>query len=287
MDIRSLKIYLHLCDSLHFGHTAQRMHVSPSTLSRQLQRLEQLAGSQLFERDNRQVRLTQAGMAFRTFAQETVNHWQLLQQQLTLSTELIGQLRLYCSVTAAYSHLPSLLDTFRRQQPLVEINLTTGDAANAPEQVQQNLADIAIAAKPALLATSLDFLEIDSIPMCLVVPKSEWRDDLTINDWLNKPLILPERGPSRDSAEALYKQLGISMRIYAQVSGHEAMASMVALGCGISILPEVVIQHSPVRDRLQALPLAQVLPLKLGCISRRTMRQDPLLEAFLRTLPQH
>ncbi|MBV7316787.1 HTH-type transcriptional activator IlvY [Shewanella sp. NIFS-20-20] len=284
MDIRSLKLFLHLCDTLHFGQTAQQMHVSPSTLSRQLQRLETLAECRLFERDNRQVRLTQGGVAFRRFAQETVNQWHFLQQQLTPTTQLSGQLRLYCSVTAAYSHLPQLLDKFRRQHPLVEIHLTTGDAANAPEQVQQNLADIAIAAKPEVLANSLDFKEIDSIPMCLVVAHHDPLPNHTITDWLALPLILPERGPSRHRAENLYRQLGLKMKIYAQVSGHEAMASMVALGCGISILPEVVIQHSPVRERLTALPLSMVRPLALGCISRRTMAQDPRLAAFYQSL---
>lgn len=37
MDIRAIKLYLDLCDTLHFSRTATRMHVSPSTLSRTLQ----------------------------------------------------------------------------------------------------------------------------------------------------------------------------------------------------------------------------------------------------------
>ena len=50
MDIRSLKLYLHLCDSLHFAKTAEQCHVSPSTLSRALQRLEDEVGSKLLAR---------------------------------------------------------------------------------------------------------------------------------------------------------------------------------------------------------------------------------------------
>ena len=40
--------------------------------------------------------------------------------------------------------------------------------------------------------------------------------------------------------------------IYATVGGHEAMVSMVALGCGVALLPEVVLENSPepVRNRL-------------------------------------
>ncbi|MGV8481981.1 LysR family transcriptional regulator, partial [Pseudomonas aeruginosa] len=53
MDLRDLKLFLHLAESHHFGRTAKAMHVSPSTLSRQIQRLEEIFGQPLFLRDNR------------------------------------------------------------------------------------------------------------------------------------------------------------------------------------------------------------------------------------------
>ncbi len=53
MDLRDLKLFLHLAESHHFGRTAKAMHVSPSTLSRQIQRLEGILGQPLFLRDNR------------------------------------------------------------------------------------------------------------------------------------------------------------------------------------------------------------------------------------------
>ena len=65
MDLRNLELFLHLADSLHFGKSADAMAVSPSTLSRAIQRLEQETGCILFERDNRSVRLTPAGEKLR------------------------------------------------------------------------------------------------------------------------------------------------------------------------------------------------------------------------------
>ncbi|MEQ4583852.1 MAG: LysR family transcriptional regulator, partial [Pantoea agglomerans] len=50
MDLRDLKLFLHLAESCHFGRTARAMHVSPSTLSRQIQRLEEDVGHALFLR---------------------------------------------------------------------------------------------------------------------------------------------------------------------------------------------------------------------------------------------
>ena len=57
MDFRSLQLFNHLATSLHFGVTAEAMYVSPSTLSRVIQRLEDELGCSLFKRDNRKSRI--------------------------------------------------------------------------------------------------------------------------------------------------------------------------------------------------------------------------------------
>lgn len=61
MNIKTLQLFLHLCDSMNFSKTATAMHISPSALSRQIQKLEDEVGHALFVRDNRSVELTPAG----------------------------------------------------------------------------------------------------------------------------------------------------------------------------------------------------------------------------------
>jgi hypothetical protein len=63
VDLRDLKTFLHLAESRHFGRSARAMHVSPSTLSRQIQRLEEDLGQPLFVRDNRTVTSPKRGRA--------------------------------------------------------------------------------------------------------------------------------------------------------------------------------------------------------------------------------
>ncbi len=104
MDLRDLKMFLHLAESRHFGRSARAMHVSPSTLSRQIQRLEEDLGQPLFVRDNRTVTLTEAGEELRVFAQQTLLQYQQLRHTLDQQgPSLSGELHLFCSVTAAYS----------------------------------------------------------------------------------------------------------------------------------------------------------------------------------------
>lgn len=87
-------------------------------------------------RDNRTVTLTEAGEELRVFAQQTLLQYQQLRHTIDQQgPSLSGELHIFCSVTAAYSHLPPILDRFRAEHPSVEIKLTTGDAADAMEKV--------------------------------------------------------------------------------------------------------------------------------------------------------
>ena len=153
MDLRNLELFLHLADSLHFGKSADAMAVSPSTLSRAIQRLEQETGCVLFERDNRSVRLTPAGEKLREFGGSLLQEWRRLKQELRRSDEpLQGRLRVFCSVTASYFLLPEVLERFRRRYPQLEIKLETGDPALAVDKILADEADLAIAARPDALS---------------------------------------------------------------------------------------------------------------------------------------
>ncbi|MCL1142194.1 HTH-type transcriptional activator IlvY [Shewanella gaetbuli] len=290
MDIRSLKLYLHLCDSLHFAKTAEQTYVSPSTLSRAMQRLEEEVGCKLLERDNRSVSLTHAGNEFKRFAEQTLSEWTQLKHRIDPHQNVLrGCLNIYCSVTAAYSHLPALLDRFRREHPHVEINLTTGDPANAMNEVQQNKADIAIMALPDSLSSSLHFRKIDHVPLSIIAPTMPCQVQQMVTDtpiaWETLPFIVPDHGPGRRRVDDWFKKMGFKPNIYAQVSGQEAIASMVALGCGVGISPEVVIQNSPVRGRIQMIASPIEIPgFELGCCCKEKRSTDPLISAFLEVL---
>lgn len=289
MDIRDLKLFLHLTESRHFGRTAKAMHVSPSTLSRQIQRLEESIGQPLFLRDNRTVQLTDAGEQVRGFAQQTLLQYQQLRHALgQKGPTLTGELRLFCSVTAAYSHLPPILDRFRAKYPLVEIKLTTGDAADAVQKVQSNEADLGIAGRPESLPSSIGFTKIGEIPLVLIAPalpgavRSQASEPQP--DWSTIPFILPEHGPARRRINLWFRRHHITNpQIYATVSGHEAIVSMVALGCGIALIPDVVLDNSPepVRSRISVLDhISLVAPFELGVCVQKKRLSETLIEAF-------
>ncbi|KGY07424.1 MULTISPECIES: HTH-type transcriptional activator IlvY [Vibrio] len=285
MNIKCLQLFIHLCDSKSFAKTASAMHISPSALSRQIQKLESDTNQILFVRDNRSVELTPAAKKLLPVALNIVSEWQNYNAQLNgHEEELKGEIRLFCSVTASYSHLPELLSEFRLQHPFIEFKLSTGDPAQAIEKVLADEADIAISAKPEQLPARIEFETISEIPLSVIAPVgvSNFAQELQKEspDWSVIPFIVPESGTARERANTWFKAMKIKPNIYAQVSGHEAIASMVALGCGVGIAPDVVINNSPVKEKIQRLKVASIKPFRLGVCCKRSQLDNPLVKAL-------
>ncbi|QBL08298.1 HTH-type transcriptional activator IlvY [Rheinheimera sp. D18] len=286
MDTRSAQLFLHLASSLNFSKTSEQMYVSPPTLTRVIQRLEAELATELFFRDKRSVKLTAAGLRFQQFVRLWLDEWHQLQVDLQLaSAELTGEIRLFCTVTASYSHLPTILDRFRLICPKAELKLTTGDAASAIEKVRLGEVDIALAAHPLQLPTNLAFRSIASLPVQLIAPNIPCKvNDLlqqTPVPWQKIPMILPEHGPARSRFDNWLQQMAVVPQVVAKVDGHEAMVSMVALGTGIALVADAVVVNSPVKDRVRNIELDyRFEPFDLGVCMLNKRLHEPLIQAF-------
>lgn len=282
MDFRSLQLFTHLATSLHFGKTANALFVSPSTLSRAIQRLEEECGAALFVRDNRKVKLTAAGEQMLTFSQQTLDQWHALKADFDhLNPLLQGEIRLFCSVTASQSHLPDILSKFRQHHPQVEFKLTTGDHALSVTRVMNQQADIAITIHTPDFPDELAFIPLDTVPLLLIAPKDAQLTRLEQVDWRNHQVVLPESGPSKRLVHHWFAEMGIRPRIYATVGGNEAIVSMVALGCGLGIVPQVVLDHSMVAKRVTRIKIDNIEAYKLGLCVLKKRLHEPLIDALI------
>jgi LysR family positive regulator for ilvC len=296
MDINKLKLFCTLATTLHFGNTARLCHASPSTISRRIKQLEEELGKTLFERDNRSVLLTGDGQNFLLFAKEILQQWELYQQSLHAdANQLTGQLSIYCSVTASYSFLFDILTRFRSHYPGIALKIHTGDPAPAIERVLAGNEDIAIAAKPRKLPAGLGFKTIARSPLIFITARSSETFTAPIpaphgkescqRYWADIPMIISEEGISRERIDRWFKRQQIHANIYAEVKGHEAIVSMVSLGFGIGVLPRIVLENSPLADKVVPFHLQPDLgPYELGlCVMEKRLK-SPIVEAFWQQL---
>lgn len=285
MELRDLEAFRLLAGSLHFGRAAEAAHMSPSALSRCIQRLEQRLGHPLFERDRRRVALSPEGARLNAFLGGWLEQWGEFEAGLRSEQALVGELRLYGSLTASHAVLAPLLAEFRRRYPGIELKLHTGDEAQAVARLHAGEDDLAIAVCPEPLPEGVDFLGLMRSSLLFIAPKSEGpvrelccqRDP----DWSQIPMILAERGLSRRRAEAWFAGQGLQPRLYAQVAGHEAIVSMVSLGFGVGVVPELVLRNSPFQGSVEILADAPMLePYAIGLCSLSRRLRNPLVSAF-------
>ncbi len=286
MDLAALSAFLSLAQSLHFGRAAREANLSTSALSRTIRRLEEEAGEKLFSRDRRAVSLTPAGAVFRAWAREVLEGWEATRRSLAADGgALQGELRIYCSVAASYTVLADLLQDFRRDHPAVHIRLATGDPAEAVARVQAGQTDIAVAALPDSLPRGLRFRQVAVSPLVFIAPAVACEASALVRGqpvpWARVPMVLTATGLSRRRAEAWFRARRAKPAVYAEVSGHEAVISMVRLGCGVGVVPRIVLDRFAARGEVVVLEAAPPLaPYVVGLCVRERRLASPLVRAF-------
>jgi len=284
MDIRNLKFFKHLAGTLHFARTSKACYITPSALTRVIQRLEADLGEKLFIRDNRSVELTPAGIAFKKYAADVLQRWDRLHDELSYDEVLQGELSIYCSVTAAYGILPDMMARYRKTHPGVRIHLETGDAAKALTKLSNQDADIVIAALPDTLPKDLVFKTISRTPLVFIAPL-QYPEIIIytsgVIDWEQTPLIIPDHGLSRDRIDQWFAKENFIPKIYSQVAGNEAIIVMVSLGCGIGLVPRMVLEKSPFFNQVRILDGAPELPhFVIGLCTRKKNLANPRVRAL-------
>lgn len=279
---QDLSIFLHLAESLHFARSAKAAGMSPSALTRFIQRLEEELGQPLFQRNRRSVSLTRAGEIFRDHARaQLAGHARLLEALAAESKAPTGELRIACTVTACHSVLPKLFARCRARYPGIHLQLSTSDAARCMQGLENDEVDLAVVPEPDRPPAELRFVRLAYTELSFIAPASDAelarRAKLGGNHWNGLPVILPRRGLERERIDAWFDEQGARPDVYAEVDGNEAILAMVALGCGVGIVPELVRKDSPLRGRIEQVAVRRPprgyhvsLCAKSRTLSRRT-----------------
>lgn len=252
MDFFELKAFLTLTKKLHFGKAADEVHLSSSALSRLISRLEDECGTNLFDRNSRDVKLTANGEKFVAFARKTLEDQQDILAYFTKDKDSVsGTLHVYASVTACYTIMQPFIKKLSLAYPAVQLSVETGDPAGAVAAVREGRADLAVA---AFSESNSEFFEFTCLKNSPLVFAASISSDYTKiygspQDIISEvPLILPKAGLARERFDEWTKSRNVKPKIVAEAEGNEAVMALAALGLGIALVPEIVLENGPYRE---------------------------------------
>jgi LysR family positive regulator for ilvC len=260
MDFHELEAFHTLAETLHFAKAAGLVHMSPSALSRLVSRLEDELGVALFERDTRQVSLTEEGLAFLDFTKDTLHRRDDLRLRIgNRDARLRGVLRVYASVTACYSILPPFVETLKAEYPELRLSVETGDPADAADAVREGRVELALGALPPGGFKDLECYSVRKTPLVFISSSSGafGKLDLTPNNEAKMeiilgtvPVILPKNGFARERFDRWTRTHGIKANIVAETGGNEAILALGRLGLGLGLVPRLVLENGPFAEGL-------------------------------------
>ena len=167
MEIRQLRYFLKVAETLNFSEAARKLFITQSTLSQQISHLEQEIGLPLFERNSHEVYLTEAGKELRPYAQNAVNSADACIDHMNDLKEMLGG-ELNIGVTYSFSNIMAeTLVAFLRTYPHVKLNIIYRSMQELMDGLKKRELDLVLAFKPLNKDKAIDSRAIFSNRLAL------------------------------------------------------------------------------------------------------------------------
>jgi len=266
MTLAELRYLVAVADLRHFGHAAERCHVTQPTLSGQLRKLEESLGAPLVERTTRVVTLTPLGERIVAHARRILEEAdQISELARHRQGTLTSVLRLGIIPTLSPYILPLFLDKLHQTYPQLRLILREDLTDNLLVALEEHALDVLLIALPEH-AGAYPSMPLFIEPFSFVCPTQHRLGNqpvVTERELAREQLLLLDEGHClRDQALAVCgdqyrKQEMLSADFRA--TSLETICEMVAAGLGCTLLPALAVPHLTARDkRLETRPLRAV-----------------------------
>jgi DNA-binding transcriptional LysR family regulator len=251
MELRQIRSFLSIAETLHFGRTAELIHLSQPALSLQIRALEEEVGVRLFERNRRKTTLTAAGIAFRDDAARALSQLHQAIRKARLAADgKMGLLRIGFISTVGIEIVPNIIRQFRKLNPEVELSLRAIPTADQVQMLEAGSLDIGFLRLPIDAHSALDVVTVHREPFVLVVPASHKlakRKRVRLREVSSQDFVMYERTYAPGFHDLIFGMLR-DARIVPNVSQTAAeiatLISLVDAHMGIAILPASAVKHS-------------------------------------------
>jgi DNA-binding transcriptional LysR family regulator len=292
MERRDLEIFLMLAEELHFGRTAERLHVSTARVSQTIRTMERRIGAPLFERTSRQVALTPIGRRLERDirpAYEQIDNG--VQRAIDSARAVQGELRVGFIGAAAGQFVLEAAELFQARHPGCEVQIRESQFSDGLELLRSDDIDTLLATfpidEPDLTCSPVIFSEGRLLAVSSRHPFAR-RESVSMDD-LARDKVLRSPGAAPDVWDAWlaprYTKDGRPAERGPSFSTIQEMLALVGAGKGIYPLPAQAIQFYA-RPDVAYVPIHDSTPFEWGLIWRAAGETNRI-RSFVRAARDH
>lgn len=270
MELRQLKYFVRLAETLNFSQAAKDLFITQSTLSHQILQLENEFQQPLFLRNSHEVSLTEAGQTLLPLAKETLLSAENCQLRLDELRHLVGG-ELNIGVTFSFaSIMAETVTAFLRQYPHVKMNVTQSTMAELIAQLENHELDFVLAFRPTVANPKIESQVLFHHRLAAIINEHHAlasHDTITLEELQRYDLALTRRGTQARSAfRHAIADHDYHYKIKVEMNTVYLLFRLVRESNYVTILSESTVYGEP---GLKAIPIVDTdTPEKemLGCI---------------------
>lgn len=244
VELRHLRCFLMVAELGHFGKAAARLHLAQPGLSQQIQRMERLLGTTLFERTPRGAELTLAGRALLPEAQAVLERYdRAVEVTRQVAARGTGTIRIGLSLVTGGTDVLAAIRAFRRLSPAVEVQVIDVPVAGRSWALRDGLVSVLFQHEP-VADTSARSEAVRDEPVRALLPADHplaGRACLDLADLAGEPwTCTPAKScpEYRERLISLSRCRGFEPRVTHEWSSLPELVTQVA-GCScVSVVPE-------------------------------------------------
>jgi DNA-binding transcriptional LysR family regulator len=245
MDVRQLEMFRAVAEEGSFTRAAQRLNVSQSAVSRQLQLLEGELGGPLLHRSTKGITLTAEGELLLRTANRVHRDIREAMWEISETKKLKrGRLSIAGGMTACIYVLPKLLRRFRALHKDVDLLVTSGSADTLLGLLRNHRVDLALLTLP-IVGADLEVRPVLREELVVVTARRHLLAKQHLIDarsLARYPLVLFEQGSTtRRVIDQFFLTQQIPMNVAMETESVEIIKAMVASGLGITLIPYAAI----------------------------------------------
>ncbi|MBI5640465.1 MAG: LysR family transcriptional regulator [Nitrospirae bacterium] len=243
MEDHKLKVFCTVAETKSFSKTSEIIHLTQPAVSLQIQALEEIYETKLFDRSSSTVTLTPAGEVLYKYAKEILHLYASADKVIGEITGLVkGSISIGASSTIGNYLLPAVIADFKRAHLKIKIHLLVGNTKRVVELLNSGNIDLGLVEGEV---TRQKMIVEKLIPdeLLLVVPAHHpWakKKEISISELTKEPVIFREAGSgTRQMIEKFLGRHGIAvqdMKIAMILGSTEAIKEAVENGLGVAIM---------------------------------------------------